>query len=96
MQRRVRMEFNEMHQCDSQVLVCKISLKTKELFRISIRTIPEYHEYPPVPQEKEKSSKGFSSLLENLFGKWLVRQNFQNRVSIAFRSVLNGKVLFPD
>ncbi|KAJ4451506.1 hypothetical protein ANN_02969 [Periplaneta americana] len=55
-----------------------------ELLRISIRTIPENHEHPPAPQEKEKSSKGFSNLLENLFGKRLLRQDFQNRVSIAF------------
>ncbi|KAJ4426859.1 hypothetical protein ANN_26658 [Periplaneta americana] len=73
-----------MHQCDSQLLICEISLKMKELFRMSIRTIPEDHEHPPAPQEKEKSSKGFSNLLEILFGKQLMRQDFQNRVSIAF------------
>ncbi|KAJ4437715.1 hypothetical protein ANN_17860, partial [Periplaneta americana] len=63
---------------------------------ISIKTILEDHEHPPAPQEKEKSSKGFSNFVENLFGKRLVRQDFQNRVSIAFCRVLSGKVLFLD
>ncbi|XP_076318372.1 uncharacterized protein LOC143229647 [Tachypleus tridentatus] len=83
-QKRFRREFQTDPSTQLTINCISDKFETNETVKKSIKGVLEDRGRPPILHEKQSFWKVFIDLQENLFGKQPVRQNSQNRASIAW------------
>ncbi|XP_076308935.1 uncharacterized protein LOC143224667 [Tachypleus tridentatus] len=82
-QRRLRREGQTDPSTRLTITRIRDKFETSELFKTFIKGVLEDHDRPSISHEKQSCWKVSIGLQENLFGKQPVKQEFQNRASIA-------------